>query len=146
MLVQKKSSIAKIEDLNKAGINITVKTGTTAADYARDHLPNANILTFQQDSACALEVVQGKADAFIYDQMSIFQFAKKFPDSTRALLNPFQRESWAIGLQKGNTALGQQVNAFLADFRAHHGFDQLGDKYLKADKQAFKEMGFPFYF
>ena len=39
----------------------------------------------QQDTACALEVVQGKADAFLYDQMSIYQFAKKNPDTTRGL-------------------------------------------------------------
>jgi polar amino acid transport system substrate-binding protein len=90
--------------------------------------------------------VQGRADAFLYDQMSIYQFAKKNPDTTRGLLAPFQHESWAIGIQKGNVDLEKQVNAFLADFKARKGFDALGDKYLKADKAAFKEMGFPFYF
>ena len=38
------------------------------------------------------------------------------------------------------------MNAFLADFKAHKGFDALGDKYLKEDKEAFRQMGFPFYF
>ena len=104
------------------------------------------VLIFPQDTACVLEVVQGKADAFIYDQMSIYQFAKKHPDSTRGLLEPFQHESWAIGIRKGNTALESQVNAFLSDFKAHHGFDALGDKYLKEDKDAFRRMGYPFYF
>jgi polar amino acid transport system substrate-binding protein len=146
ILVRKNSPIQTVADLDKPGINVVVKTGTTSADYARDHLQNANVLNFQQDSACALEVVQGKADAFIYDQMSIYQFAKKFPDATRGLLKPFQEESWAIGIRKGNTALETQVNAFLADFKAHQGFDALGDKYLKADKEAFRQMGFPFYF
>ena len=71
---------------------------------------------------------------------------RKHPDSTRGILAPFQKESWAIGIRKGNTALETQVNAFLKDFRAHHGFDALGDKYLKADKEAFRKMGYPFYF
>ena len=146
ILVKKDGPIHGIADVDKPGATVAVKIGTTSADYVRDHFTHATVLTLQQDNACALEVAQGKADAFIYDQMSIYQFAKKFPDTTRGLLDPFQRESWAIGIRKGNTALKTQVNAFLADFKAHQGFDALGDKYLKADKEAFRQMGFPFYF
>ncbi len=146
ILVKKESPIQNIGDVDNPGIIVTVKTGTTAATYTRDHFKNATVLPLEQDTACALEVVQGKADAFLYDQMSIYQFAKLHPDTTRGLLAPFQKESWAIGIRKGNTGLETQVNAFLADFKAHHGFDRLGDKYLKEDKEAFKQMGFPFYF
>jgi polar amino acid transport system substrate-binding protein len=146
ILVKKGSAIQGIADVDQPGAVVVVKTGTTAADYVRDHFHNAQMLALQQDTACALEVVQGRADAFLYDQMSIYQFAKKNPDTTRGLLAPFQHESWAIGIQKGNVDLEKQVNAFLADFKARKGFDALGDKYLKADKAAFKEMGFPFYF
>ena len=146
ILVKKDSPIQGIADLNKPGVNVVVKSGTTSATYALDHLQKANLLQFDLDSACALEVIQGKADAFIYDQMSIYQFAHKYPDATRGLLAPFQKESWAIGIRKGNTALEEQVNAFLKDFKAHKGFEALGDKYLKADKEAFRKMGYPFYF
>ncbi|HEY0257501.1 MAG TPA: transporter substrate-binding domain-containing protein [Candidatus Methylacidiphilales bacterium] len=146
ILVQKKSTIQGIADVDKPGVTVVVKTGTTSVDYARDHFKNATVLAFPQDTACALEVVQGKADAFLYDQMSIYQFAKKHPDATRGLLEPFQKESWAIGIRKGNVELENQVNAFLRDFKARKGFDALGDKYLKEDKEAFRQMGFPFYF
>ncbi|MCE0523058.1 MAG: transporter substrate-binding domain-containing protein [Methylacidiphilales bacterium] len=146
ILVKKNSPIKSIADVDKPGVTVVLKTGTTSADYARDHFKNATVLPLEQDTACALEVVEGKADAFIYDQMSIYQFAKKNPDTTRGLLDPFQRESWAIGIRKGNRELEKQVNAFLADFKAHKGFDELGDKYLKEDKEAFRQMGFPFYF
>jgi polar amino acid transport system substrate-binding protein len=146
ILVKKNGPIQGIADVDKPGVNVVVKTGTTSATYAHDHFKNANVLAFPQDSACALEVVQGKADAFIYDQMSIYQYAKKHPDTTRGLLEPFQKESWAIGIQKGNVDLEKRVNAFLADFKAKKGFDALGDKYLKEDKEAFRKMGFPFYF
>ncbi len=146
ILTKKGSSIQGIADVDKPGVIVVVKTGTTAQTYTRDHFHNATVLPLEQDTACALEVVQGRADAFLYDQMSIYQFAKKNPDTTHGLLEPFQRESWAIGIAKGNTALEAQVNAFLKDFKAHQGFDKLGDKYLKEDKDAFKKMGFPFYF
>ncbi len=146
ILVKKDSPIKSIADVDKPGVIVVLKTGTTSAIYAHDHFKNATVLPLEQDTACALEVVQGKADAFIYDQMSIYQFAKKHPDTTRGLLEPFQHESWAIGIRKGNVELEKQVNAFLADFKAKKGFDALGDKYLKEDKEAFKQMGFPFYF
>ena len=146
ILVKKNGPIQSIADVDKPGVIVVLKTGTTSAIYARDHFKNATVLPLQQDTACALEVVQGKADAFIYDQMSIYQFSKKHPDTTRGLLAPFQHESWAIGIRKGNTDLEKQVNAFLADFKAHKGFDALGDKYLKDDKEAFRQMGYPFYF
>jgi len=146
ILVQKKSTIQNIGDVDKQGMTVVVKIGTTSADYARDHFKNATVLAFPQDTTCALEVVQGKADAFLYDQMSIYQFAKKHSDTTRGLLEPFQKESWAIGIRQGNAELENQVNAFLRDFKAHKGFDALGDKYLKEDKEAFKQMGYPFYF
>ncbi len=47
---------------------------------------------------------------------------------------------------KGNPELVQKVNAFLKEFRARGGFDELGDRYLQEQKQAFRQMGIPFYF
>jgi polar amino acid transport system substrate-binding protein len=42
--------------------------------------------------------------------------------------------------------LRDQVNKFLADYKAKGGFDALGDKWLAEQKAAFKKMGIPFYF
>ena len=38
------------------------------------------------------------------------------------------------------------MNQFLQDFRAKNGFEELGDRYLKEQKDAFKKLGYPFYF
>jgi polar amino acid transport system substrate-binding protein len=146
LLVGAHSDVQTVADLNKPGRKVVVKDGTTGFLYARDHLTNAELLPISEEAACVLEVVQGKADAFIYDQMSIYQFHERNPQTTRAILQPFQQENWAIGIRKGNDGLRKQVNAFLADFKARHGMEQLGEKYLKADQQALREMGFPFSF
>jgi polar amino acid transport system substrate-binding protein len=97
-------------------------------------------------STSVLEVAQGKADAFIYDQMSILKHWKQNPETTRALLTPFQKEQWAIAVRKGNDELRQQVNAFLKDFRAGGGFDRLSDRWLKSQKEDFEKLGVPFVF
>lgn len=143
VLLTAKSDIQSAEDLNKPGRKIVVKSGTTGYLYARDHLKNAEILQIPEESACALEIVQSKADAFIYDQMSIYQFHKKYPDSTRAILTPIQHEDWAVGIRKGNDALRTQVNTFIEAFKAKHALEAIGAKYIN-DKEAFKEMGYPF--
>ena len=144
LLVGAHSDVQKVEDLNKPGRKIVVKNGTTGFTYARKSLPQAQLLQIAEMSACVLEVVQGKADAFIYDQMSILQLQRKNPQTTRAILEPIRRENWAVGIKKGNDDLRRRVNAFLSDFRARHGLEALGEKYLKADKETFREMGDPF--
>ena len=93
-----------------------------------------------------LEIVQGKADAFIYDQISTYENWRRNENTTRAILKPFQQEFWAVGLRRGDDALREQVNAFLKDFKQRGGFEQLGDRYLKEQKDAFRKMGDPFYF
>ncbi len=68
------------------------------------------------------------------------------PETTRALLQPFQSEQWAIGIRKGNDDLRAKVNAFLTDYRAKGGFAQLGERWLKEQKEAFQKLGVPFGF
>ena len=146
LLVHKDSRIQSIADVDQPNVRVAVKKATTAHIYALTHLKNARILVFNDDASCATEVSQGKADVMIYDQISIFQHAKKYPDTTKALLQPFQVEEWAIGLRKGDDELRNQVNAFLKQFKAAGGFDALGNKYFAANKKAFEEAGIPFYF
>lgn len=146
LLVPKEGTVDKISTLDQKGRRVAVKKGTTGHLYAMNHIKNAEVLVFDKESAAVLEVGQGKADAFLYDQMSVFQNAKKNPAKLRAVLTPFQTESWAIGLRKGDEALRLQVNAFLAKFRKEGGFEKLGDKYLKEQKAAFAAQGIPFLF
>ena len=146
LLVNKATAIDSIEQVDQPNVNVAVKQGTTAQLYARTHLTKAHVLTLDKEDACVLEVVQGKAQAFIYDQMSIFKHWQQHQDTTRALLKPFQEEQWAIGIRKGDEELRRKVNEFLADYKAKGGFEALGEKYLKEQKEEFRKMGIPFYF
>ena len=145
-LLLKKDSAAKgIDDLDKAGVKVAVKKGTTGHLYATAKLKNAEILVLDKESAAVLEVSQGKADAFIYDQMSTYQNWQRNKATTRAILEPFQKESWAVGIGKGNDELKGKVNAFIKEYRVKGGFDQLGDRYLKEMKDEFKRLGYSFF-
>lgn len=146
LLVGTKTGIQSIADADRKGRTVVVVKGTTGHLYATQKLKSARVLVLDQPATCVLEVVQGKAEAFLFDQMTTLQNWRKNPESTRALLTPFQTESWAIGLRKGNDDLRTKVNAFLADFRAKKGFDQLGDKWLAEQKAEFQKLGVPFVF
>jgi polar amino acid transport system substrate-binding protein len=144
VLVRKDSDIQSIEDLKKTGRSVTAKTSTTGETWAINHLPGAKRVVFEDQTACVLEVAQGRADAFIYDQLSIYQYAEQNKETTRGLLKPFVEESWAIGVAKGNEALRGQVNAFLDDFRKQDGFGKLGERYLQKEKKFLEAAGVPF--
>lgn len=146
LLVGKDSGIESIAGVNRKGRRVVVKRGTTGHLHAVKELRAAEVAVLDKENACVLEVVQGKADAFIYDQMSVFSHWRRNAETTRALLAPFQEESWAIGLAKGSDELRAKVNAFIASHREKGGFEKLGDKWLPEQKAEFRKLGIPFLF
>ena len=146
LLVSAKSDVKSAADLDRAGRVIAVKKATTGHLYATQNCKQARVLVLDKETACVLEVAQGKADAFIYDQIGIFENWRRNRESTRPLLQPFREESWAIGLRKGSDELRGKVNAFLAAFRTSGGFERLSDKWLAEQKAEFKQRGVPFVF
>lgn len=146
LLVNKQAGIHNVTEADAPGVAIAVKQGTTGQIYAQGHFQKARILVLDKEDACVLEVVQNKAQAFIFDQMSIYKHWQRHREKTEALLRPFQEEHWAIGIRRGNDLLKSQVNSFLTAFKKDGGFEKLADKYLKDEKDAFREMGIPFYF
>lgn len=143
-LVRKGSDVKSIDDLKSPGRVVTVKSATTSEMWAIDNLPEAKRVVSEDQTACVQEVIQGRADAFIYDQLSIYAYSRDNPDTTEGRLHPFVEESWAIGVAKGNDALRQQVNQFLVAFRADKGFEKLTDRYLQDEKRLLDQMGIPF--
>jgi polar amino acid transport system substrate-binding protein len=145
LLAGKDSPVQTAADCDRPGRTVAVKQGTTGHLHARQ-FRQARVLVLDRETACVLEVVQGKADAFLYDQMSVLKHWQQNPNTTRALLEPFQKEQWAIGFRKGDDALRTQVNSFLKEFRGRGGFEDLGNRWLGPQKEAFRAAGIPFVF
>jgi polar amino acid transport system substrate-binding protein len=146
ILAGKDSGVSSIEDLNSPDRTVAVKLGTTGHVYAKNHLSEATLRVLEKENACVMEVVQGKADGFVFDQLSVCQNAKRHPETTEAILTSFQRESWAIGINQSQTELKEQVNEFLNEFRDEGGFERLGEAYLGDFQSAFRDLGIPFVF
>lgn len=148
ILANKDSGVTSPKDLEKDGIRVAVKVGTTGFLYATENMPNAIINTVDKADTAILEVAQGKSDVFFYDQMSIYRSQKEYPDSTIAILEPFQKESepWAMAVKLDNQQLLNEINIFIDEYKAKGGFDELANKYLKDMKLTFDELGLEFFF
>jgi polar amino acid transport system substrate-binding protein len=147
ILANASSGIASIDDLNQAGRTVAVKTGSTGDIYATEHLTNAQIVRLADESACVTEVVQGKADGFIYDQLTIYRNHEANADTTAAVFIPFQDvEYWGVAVQEGNAALLAELNEFIEESKLNGELDRLTEKYLSEEKAAFDSFGFTWFF
>src|SRR5258708_30960590 len=66
LLVGKNSPIQSIQDADQPDKTVAVKRGTTGHVFAVDKIRRARLLGLEKEDAFGLEVIQGKADAFIY--------------------------------------------------------------------------------
>lgn len=147
VLVSKDAEAETVEDLNQEGKKLAVKSGSTGHLYAESNLGKAELIVLPDESACVTEVAQGRADGFIYDQLTIYRNWQKNSDTTDAIFIPFQEpEQWGIAVQKGNSELLDQINAFLKEFREEGGYDRLAETYLSEEKEAFDTLGFQWFF
>ena len=107
----------------------------------------AQVLVLDTEAACVLEVVQGKADGFIYDQISTYENWRRNPETTRAILQPFQQESWAIGLRQDDSGIarGRSTNSCRTTRRAAASRNW-ATAIWSEQKEAFRKLGYPFFF
>lgn len=147
ILANKNSGVNSIKDLNQKGKKIAVKKGSTGHIYATENLKNAEILVFDKENACVLEVVQGKADGFLYDQLTIYKNYVQHKDTTLALLAPFQKnfEYWGVALRQ-NDPLKEKVNEFIKKAKADGTFESFAQTHLKEAKDTFDSLNIPFFF
>lgn len=148
ILANQKSKIKDPMDLNEKSKKIAVKKGTTGHVVAMKVFPKADILVFDKESACILEVTQGKVDAFIYDPLTILKNWEKNKGTTEPILKPFEEtpQYWAIAYNKNNNELGKQINKFIENYKKNGSLDRLADKYLSEPKKEFEKRNIPFFF
>ncbi|NQT59285.1 MAG: transporter substrate-binding domain-containing protein [Bacteroidetes bacterium] len=148
LLIAKDSPVETFDDLNAPGRIVAVKSGTTGSQIARDLLTQADIRQFDEVAACVLEVSQGKADAFIYDALTIYENHKKHAETTRLNIQsiPGTDGFWGMAIKKGNEEFLANVNAFIGEFQVSGGFNVLAEKFLGEQKAIFDQSGVPFFF
>jgi polar amino acid transport system substrate-binding protein len=129
------AGVRGIADLDDPARTVVVKQGTTGEAAARERVPRARIRSYPTENAAALEVAQGRADAFLYDRASVVQHHRLHPETTILLEEPVTLEPYAIAARLGDAALvawlDEQLRRLEASGRlevlyALHGLDVPG--------------------
>jgi polar amino acid transport system substrate-binding protein len=134
LAVPKANGVEKVAQLNDPARRIVAQKSSTGENAAKRHLPKARLDTFEDESLCALEVAQGRADAFIYDELQVRAQAAEHPDSTRVLDDTLSIEPYAIECRKGDPETLSWLNLVLSLMRRDGRLDDLYKKHLPGIK------------
>ena len=132
LLINKKDKdkYKSYKDLNKKGIIVTSKLGVTGAFTAERLMPNAELRLFKTEAEGALQVANGLADAYIYDEPQVRVFAAKYKDTTIGLFEPLTYEPLAWAIRKGDPDFLNFLNNFLRQVRGDGRWDQFKQKWF----------------
>jgi len=132
LLINKKDvdKYKSYKDLNKKGVIITSKLGVTGAFTAEKMIPNADRRLFKDEATGAIQVANGIADAFIYDEPQVRVFAAMYKDKTVGIFDPITYEPLAWAIRKGDPDFLNFLNNFLRQIRGDGRWDQFKQKWF----------------
>ncbi len=127
-----KGKVKTYKDLNNKKYTITSKLGTTGEQAVKRLIPKANYKSFETEPEAALEVVNGKADAFVYDLPYCVVFnAQQGKGKLVFLDKPFTFEPLAWAINKGDPDFMNWLNNFLRQIKNDGRYDRIYNKWIK---------------
>ena len=126
-------AVKSYKDLNDPKFVVVSKPGTTGEMAVQEMIPKATYKTADTETAGATRVLQGTADAFIYD----FPFNAVFSamhDSDQLIFldEPFTEEPIAWAIRKNDPDFKKFLNSFLDQIKADGRFDKIYDKWFNS--------------
>jgi len=126
-------TVKSYKDLNDAKYIVTSKLGTTGEQAVKRMIPKATYKSFETETEAALEVVNGKADAFVYDLPYCVVFnAQQGAGKLIFLDKPFTFEPLAWAINKGDPDFMNWLNNFLRQVKNDGRYDRIYDKWIKS--------------
>jgi polar amino acid transport system substrate-binding protein len=124
--------IKSYKDLNDPKYIVTSKLGTTGEQATKRLMPKANYKSFETENEAALEVLNDKADAFVYDlPFNVVFMAQQGVGKLIFLDEPFTYEPLAWAVRKGDPDLLNWLNNFLRQIKNDGRYDRMYDKWIR---------------
>ena len=128
-----KGKVKSYRDLNNSKYIVTSKLGTTGEQAVKRMIPKCNYKSFETETEAALEVVNGKADAFVYDlPMCVVFNAQQGAGNLVFLDEPFTYEPLAWAINKGDPDFLNWLNNFFKQVKNDGRYDRIYDKWIKS--------------
>ena len=137
VIVPEGSDITSIDDLE--GKMIGTQRGTTGYIYCSDTPENGgygeeNVTAYDDGIAAVQALMNGQVDCVVIDKAPAQAFVAANPGLT-ILDTEYAVEDYAIGVDKGNTALLDAINAALEELIADGTVQAIIDKYIPAEAE-----------
>ena len=130
VIVPEGSDIASVDDL--AGKKIGTQRGTTGYLYCSDDFGEDAVVAYDNGLTAVQALNNGQVDAVVIDNEPAKAYVESNP-GLKILDTSYAEEDYAIGMNKGNTALLEAVNAALEELKADGTLQAIVDKYIKAE-------------
>lgn len=114
---EKAGSVTSVAELDDPARTVAVKEGTTGEQAAAKVVPRAKKVSHKTENGAALDVAEGRADAFLYDLHSVEQHHAQHAERTLLLRTPVTVEAYAVAGRPEDAALIERVNSVLAAMR-----------------------------
>ncbi|MFO1372516.1 MAG: transporter substrate-binding domain-containing protein [Candidatus Competibacteraceae bacterium] len=106
--------VKSYKDLNDPKYKVVSKSGTTGEIAVKKYIPKATYISFQTEQEGVMEVVNGKADAFVYDSPYNLVANVQHGEGKLVFLDsPFTIEPLGWGVRKEDSELLNWLNNFL---------------------------------
>lgn len=135
ILLNKKheGKVTSYKDLNDPQFIVTSKLGTTGESAVKGKIPSATYKSFETETEAALEVINNKADAFVYDLPYCVVFmAQQGAGKVIFLDQPFTFEPLAWAINKGDPDFLNFLNNFLRQIKNDGRYDTIYNKWIKS--------------
>jgi polar amino acid transport system substrate-binding protein len=133
ILLNKKlaGKVKSYKDLNDPKYILTSRMGTTGEQAIKKHIPKATYKGFESEAEAGLEVINGKADALVYDlPFCGFLYGSQGKGKTVFLNNPFTYEPLAWAINKGDPDFLNFLNNFLKQSRGDGFYEKVYNKWI----------------
>ena len=132
-LQSNKDQFTSLEDTNNADYAIGAQIGSIQAGLAKENSPDADIIELAKVTDIIAELLTGKMDGAYIETMVAEAYAKNYAELCVVLDVPYDAAGSVVGVNKGNEALLEGVNAAIAAAKDSGEFDSY---VVKAIEQA----------
>jgi len=130
-----KNTVLSYKDLNNPKFIVTSRMGTTGEQAIKKYIPKATYKGFESEAEAGLEVINGKADALIYDlPFCGFLYGSQGQGKTIFLSDPFTYEPLAWAINKGDPDFLNYLNNFLRQTKGDGFYDLMYKKWITGTK------------
>ena len=124
--------VRSYKDLDDPKYTVVSKPGTTGEAAVKKLMPNCTYKPFDTEDEGATQVLEGKADAFVYDlpYNAVF-IALHGTDNLVFLDKPFTTEPIAWAIRKNDPEFMKFLNNFLVEIKKDGRFERIYQKWFK---------------